>query len=71
MPAKNHASTRYSGLEEISAANVKDLKVDFTFSTGVNKGQESAPIVVDDTLTSSRRGPTSSTRSTSPSPARR
>src|ERR1044071_4694393 len=27
MPAKNYASTRYSGLEEINAGNVKNLKV--------------------------------------------
>src|SRR4051812_41297961 len=40
MPAKNYASTRYSGLDEINAGNVKDLKVAWTFSTGVNRGQE-------------------------------
>ena len=50
MPAKNYASTRYSGLEEINAGNVKNLKVAWTFSTGVNRGQEAAPIVVGDTM---------------------
>ncbi|HEV2763979.1 MAG TPA: methanol/ethanol family PQQ-dependent dehydrogenase [Pyrinomonadaceae bacterium] len=50
MPAKNYASTRYSGLEEITADNVRDLKVAWTFSTGVNRGQEAAPIVVGDTM---------------------
>ena len=50
MPAKNYASTRFSGLEEINAANVRDLKVAWTFSTGVNRGQEAAPIVVGDTM---------------------
>src|SRR5215208_313598 len=35
MPAKNYASTRYSGLEEINVGNVKNLKVAWTFSTGV------------------------------------
>lgn len=49
-PAKNHANTRYSGLDEITPANVCQLKVAFTFSTGVNRGQESAPIVVGDTM---------------------
>ena len=45
MAAKDYASTRYSGLGEITAANVKDLKVAFTFSTGVERGHEAAPIV--------------------------
>ena len=50
MPAKNHASTRYSGLAEITTENVKNLQVAFTFSTGVNRGQEAAPIVVGSTM---------------------
>jgi PQQ-dependent dehydrogenase (methanol/ethanol family) len=50
MPAKNYASTRYSELTEINAENVNTLKVAFTFSLGVNKGQEAAPIVVDSTM---------------------
>jgi PQQ-dependent dehydrogenase (methanol/ethanol family) len=50
MPAKNYASTRYSGLSEITAENVKDLQVAFTFSVGVNRGQEAAPIVVGSTM---------------------
>jgi glucose dehydrogenase len=47
MPAKNYASTRYSELTKITADNVKSPKVAFTFSMGVNKGQEAAPIVTD------------------------
>src|SRR5215211_6749906 len=50
MPAKNFASTRFSGLTEITADNVHNLQVAFTFSTGVNRGQESPAIVVDNTL---------------------
>ena len=50
MPAKNYASTRYSGLDEINTENVKHLQVAFTFSTGVNRGQEAPPIVVDNTM---------------------
>jgi PQQ-dependent dehydrogenase (methanol/ethanol family) len=46
MPAKNYASTRFSGLDQVNAGNVGQLKVAFTFSTGVPKGQESAPLVV-------------------------
>ena len=41
MPTKNFASTRYSELSEINTQNVKNLQVAFTFSTGVNQGQES------------------------------
>src|SRR5947209_3494329 len=50
MPAKNVASTRYSGLDEITTDNVKNLKVAFTFSLGYNKGQEAAPLVIDNTM---------------------
>src|SRR5947209_16516133 len=50
MPAKNYASTRFSGLDEINAGNVQNLKVSWTFSTGVNRVQEAAPIVVSDTM---------------------
>ena len=46
MPAKNYAITRYSELAEINTENVKNLQVAFTFSTGVNRGQEAAPLVV-------------------------
>ena len=46
IPQKNFANTRYSDLSEINTDNVKNLQVAFTFSTGVNKGQESAPLVV-------------------------
>jgi PQQ-dependent dehydrogenase (methanol/ethanol family) len=50
MPAKDYASTRYSGLEEINTGNVKNLRVSWTFSTGVNRGQEAAPLVVGNTM---------------------
>jgi glucose dehydrogenase len=50
MAAKNYANTRYSGLDQITAKNAKDLKVAWTFSTGVNRGQEAAPIVVGQTM---------------------
>jgi PQQ-dependent dehydrogenase (methanol/ethanol family) len=50
MPSKNYASTRFSSLTEITPQNAKDLKVDFTFSLAVNKGQEAAPIIADNTL---------------------
>jgi alcohol dehydrogenase (cytochrome c) len=50
MPAKNLQATRYSGLDQINTQNAKDLKVAWTFSTGVNRGHEAAPIVVGDTM---------------------
>jgi lanthanide-dependent methanol dehydrogenase len=50
MPAKNFQNTRYSGLADINTANAKNLKVAWTFSTGVDRGQEAAPIVVGDTM---------------------
>ena len=50
MAAKNYESTRYSGLDQINASNVAGLQVAWTFSTGVNRGQEAAPIVVGDTM---------------------
>src|SRR3954471_2266509 len=49
-PAKNFASTRYSQLDQIRGDNVKDLRVTWTFSTGVDRGQEAAPIVVGSTM---------------------
>ena len=50
IPAKNYASTRYSGLDQITAANVGRLQVAFTFSTGIARGQEAAPLVVGGTM---------------------
>lgn len=50
MPAKNYASTRYSALNQINRGNVKALEVAFTFSTGVSKGHEAAPLVVGSTM---------------------
>jgi lanthanide-dependent methanol dehydrogenase len=50
MPSKNYASTRFSSLTEITPSNVRNLKPDFSFSLAVNKGQEAAPIIADNTL---------------------
>lgn len=50
MPAKNYASTRFSGLNEITADNVKGLHLAWTFETGILRGQESAPLVVNNTM---------------------
>ncbi|HZZ26478.1 MAG TPA: PQQ-dependent dehydrogenase, methanol/ethanol family, partial [Pirellulales bacterium] len=48
--SKDYANTRYSGLKEITPENVGQLQVAWTFSTGVNRGQEAAPLVVGDTM---------------------
>src|SRR5881397_2328620 len=50
MPAKNYQGTRFSGLDQINTSNAKDLHVAWTFSTGVNRGHEAAPLVVGDTM---------------------
>jgi alcohol dehydrogenase (cytochrome c) len=50
MPAKNYASTRYSGLAQINTTNVAGLRLAWTFSTGVLRGHEAAPLVVDNTM---------------------
>ncbi len=50
MAAKNHANTRFSKLGDINAGNVKDLKVAWTFSTGLVRGHEAAPLVVGGTM---------------------
>src|SRR5581483_6366631 len=50
MPAKNYASTRYSGLDQINAANAKNLRVAWTSSMGSVRGEEAAPLVVNNTM---------------------
>ena len=50
MSAKNFANTRFSGLNEVNTSNVANLKVAWTFSTGVDRGQEAAPLVIGDTM---------------------
>jgi len=46
MPAGDYANTRYSKLNQITAANVGKLQVAWTFSTGVLRGHEGGPFVV-------------------------
>ncbi|HVT30646.1 MAG TPA: methanol/ethanol family PQQ-dependent dehydrogenase [Lacipirellulaceae bacterium] len=42
----DYAATRYSTLNQITTDNVGQLKVAWTFSTGVLRGHESAPLVI-------------------------
>ena len=46
----NYAGHRYSALDQITTANVKDLQVKWSFSTGVLRGHEGGPIVVGDVM---------------------
>ncbi|MBV8356892.1 MAG: methanol/ethanol family PQQ-dependent dehydrogenase [Deltaproteobacteria bacterium] len=50
MAPKNYANTRFTSLDQINNNNVKDLHVEFTFSLGVDRGQEAAPLVLDNTM---------------------
>src|SRR3982751_4587510 len=50
MAAKNYASTRFSTLDQINTGNVKNLKLAWTFSTGLTRGHEAAPLVVNNTM---------------------
>jgi PQQ-dependent dehydrogenase (methanol/ethanol family) len=50
MPAGNYANTRYSTLKQITADNVGKLQVAWTFSTGVLRGHEGAPLVIGDMM---------------------
>ena len=49
-PARDFASTRFSALARITPESVKQLGVTSTFSTGLVRGHEAAPIVVNNTM---------------------
>jgi PQQ-dependent dehydrogenase (methanol/ethanol family) len=50
MPAGNYANTRFSALKQVTADNVGKLQVAWTFSTGVLRGHEGAPLVIGDMM---------------------
>lgn len=50
MAPKNYANTRYSGLDQINAGNVGQLRLAWSFSNGVARGQEAAPLIVNNRL---------------------
>lgn len=50
MAARDYASTRFSGLAQVTPTNVAQLKLAFKFDTGLKHGQEAAPIVVGNTM---------------------
>jgi PQQ-dependent dehydrogenase (methanol/ethanol family) len=50
LPQGDDANTRYSPLAQITAGNVANLKVSTTLSTGINRGHEGNPLVVNGTM---------------------
>src|SRR6188508_1573314 len=50
QPGKDFAATRFSELDQITAANVGQLRSVWNFSTGVLSGHEGQPLVVNDTM---------------------
>jgi PQQ-dependent dehydrogenase (methanol/ethanol family) len=50
QPAGDYANTRYSPLNQITTANVKNLKVFATYSTGIPHGHEGQPLVINNTM---------------------
>ncbi len=50
MPARTYNLQRFSPLNQITADNVGKLQVAWTFSTGVLRGHEGAPLVIGDVM---------------------
>jgi lanthanide-dependent methanol dehydrogenase len=50
MPARTYDLQRYSSLDQINASNVGKLQPVWTFSTGVLRGHEGAPLVIGDVM---------------------
>jgi len=50
MVGKDYQNRRFSELDQIATANVSKLKVAWTFSTGIPKGHEGAPLIVGDMM---------------------
>jgi PQQ-dependent dehydrogenase (methanol/ethanol family) len=50
MPTGNYANHRYSELGQINRANVGNLQVAWTFSTGVLRGHEGGPLIIGNTM---------------------
>ena len=50
MPAGDYANSRFSDLAQITPANAANLHASWTFSTGVLRGHEGQPLVIDNTM---------------------
>lgn len=49
-PRAQHNNQGYSKLTQINKGNVKNLKAAWTFATGVNRGHEGSPLVINGTM---------------------
>jgi PQQ-dependent dehydrogenase (methanol/ethanol family) len=49
-PRHDHTNQAFSGLTQINKGNIKNLKAAWTFATGVNRGHEGAPLVINGVL---------------------
>src|ERR1700755_683758 len=50
MPTGNYANHRHSRLNQITSENAGKLQVAWTFSTGVLRGHEGGPLVIDNIM---------------------
>jgi PQQ-dependent dehydrogenase (methanol/ethanol family) len=50
MPTGDYFNQRYSKLDQINKDNVKNLRVAWTFSTGVLRGHEGGPLVIGNVM---------------------
>src|SRR4051812_37998781 len=50
LPGHDYSNSRYSELAQITPANAVNLRVAWTFSTGVLRGHEGQPLVVNNTM---------------------
>ena len=50
MPTGDYSNHRHSTLNQITTANVKDLRPVWTFSTGVLRGHEGGPLIIGDVM---------------------
>ena len=50
MPGGDYSNSRYSELADITAANATKLQVAWAMSTGVLRGHEGQPLVIDNTM---------------------
>jgi glucose dehydrogenase len=50
LPAGDYANTRYSALSQINTGNVSGLKIVTSLSTGIARGHEGQPLIVNGTM---------------------
>jgi lanthanide-dependent methanol dehydrogenase len=50
MPTGDYANQRYSKLDQINSKNAHNLRVAWTFSTGVLRGHEGGPLIIGNTM---------------------